>query len=182
MPPRKRSGRARAKDMRGRPRRRKVSPLAAGSVDYVDYKDVDLLRSFVSERAKIRSQRVSGNNRQQQREVARAIKIAREMALIEYARRPMTQRRGDKRRGPRSVDDRRPLADRAGPEGEREPALLEQHPETDDMAHPDMAADLAAVGSPPSGADTAVTLDERRPAHAAVADDAALSAPAGESP
>ena len=114
MPPRKRTGRARAKDLRSRPRRRKVSPLTAAGTTYVDYKDVELLRSFVSERAKIRAQRVSGNNRQQQREVARAIKTAREMALIEYARRPMTQRRGDKRRGQRPGDERRGPAERAG--------------------------------------------------------------------
>ncbi len=122
MPPRKRTGRARAKDLRSRPRRRKVSPLITEGVSYVDYKNVELLRSFVSERAKIRAQRVSGNNRQQQREVARAIKTAREMALIEYARRPMTQRRGDKRRGQRPGDDRRPPAGRAGgaPGDERE--------------------------------------------------------------
>lgn len=122
MPPRKRTGRARTKDLRSRPRRRKVSPLTTAGVSYVDYKDVELLRSFVSERAKIRAQRVSGNDRQQQREVARAIKTAREMALIEYARRPMTQRRGDKRRGSRPGDDRRPPGERAGgpPAEERE--------------------------------------------------------------
>ena len=114
MPPRKRTGRARPKELRGRPRRRKVSPLKTAGNSYVDYKDVELLRVFVSERAKIRAQRVSGNTRHQQRDVARAIKTAREMALIEYARRPMTQRRGDKRRGGRGPDDRRPPSDRAG--------------------------------------------------------------------
>ncbi|WP_419921547.1 30S ribosomal protein S18 [Candidatus Poriferisodalis sp.] len=118
MPPRKRTGRARPKELRGRPRRRKVSPLQTARTSYVDYKDVELLRVFISERAKIRAQRVSGNNRHQQRDVARAIKTAREMALIEYARRPMTQRRGDKRRGGRGPDDRgsgdrRPPSDRA---------------------------------------------------------------------
>lgn len=107
MPPRKRGGRPRTKDLRNRPRRRKVSPLQSAETSYVDYKDAELLRSFISERAKIRAQRVSGNTRQQQSEVSRAIKTAREMALIEYARRPMTQRRGDKRRGPRSGDERR---------------------------------------------------------------------------
>lgn len=124
MPPRKRTGRARTKDLRNRPRRRKVSPLTTAGVTYVDYKDVEMLRSFISERAKIRAQRVSGNNRQQQREVARAIKTAREMALLEYARRPMTQRRGDKRRGPRPGDDRRPGPDRAEAHAEDEQAEL----------------------------------------------------------
>ena len=120
MPPRKRTGRARTKDLRNRPRRRKVSPLTTAGVTYVDYKDVELLRSFISERAKIRAQRVSGNNRLQQREVARAIKTAREMALLEYARRPMTQRRGDKRRGSRPGDDRRPGPERAEASGDDE--------------------------------------------------------------
>ena len=55
----------------------------------------------------IRSQRVSGNDRQQQREVAKAIKVAREMALIPYAQRVVTQRKGDRRRGRSDRDDAR---------------------------------------------------------------------------
>ena len=148
MPPRKRTGRARAKDLRSRPRRRKVSPLITAKVTYVDYKDVELLRSFVSERAKIRAQRVSGNNRQQQREVARAVKTAREMALLEYARRPMTQRRGDKRRGPRPGDDRRPASDRAEALADDEQARLgdefdEQPQESAGRAHAAVAGEQA---------------------------------------
>ena len=74
------------------------------SVEYVDYKDVNLLRRFMSDRAKIRARRVTGNDAQQQREVARAIKNAREMALLPYTNRVTTQRtvarRGDRgRRG-----------------------------------------------------------------------------------
>ena len=87
-----------AKDLR-KPRKKKVSPLVKDKVEYVDYKDVNLLRAFISDRAKIRSQRVSGNDRHQQREVAKAIKVAREMALIPYAQRVVTQRKGDRRRG-----------------------------------------------------------------------------------
>ena len=143
MPPRKRTGRARAKDLRNRPRRRKVSPLTTAGVNYVDYKDVELLRSFISERAKIRAQRVSGNNRLQQREVARAIKTAREMALIEYARRPMTQRRGDKRRGPRPGDDRRPGPDRADALGDDEQTHLGDP--FDEQRHDDAGPEPAAV-------------------------------------
>ncbi len=143
MPPRKRTGRARAKDLRSRPRRRKVSALTTAGVSYVDYKDADLLRSFISERAKIRAQRVSGNSRQQQREVARAIKTAREMALIEYARRPMTQRRGDRRRSQRPGDDRRASADRAsGP-----PSEFDDSPETDVTATGVAEVDVADLGT-----------------------------------
>ena len=56
-------------------------------VKYVDYKDVTLLRKFVSDRGKIRARRVSGNCAQHQRDVATAVKNAREMALLPYTSR-----------------------------------------------------------------------------------------------
>ena len=52
-----------------RPMKKKVSILISEGVDWIDYKDVNLLRRFVSERAKIRARRVTGNNTQQQRAV-----------------------------------------------------------------------------------------------------------------
>jgi small subunit ribosomal protein S18 len=85
--------RARAsKDTTQRKYKKKTSALITEKVEYVDYKDVDLLSRFLSDRAKIRNRRVSGNDVQQQREVAGAIKIAREMALLPYTRRVATQR------------------------------------------------------------------------------------------
>ena len=72
--------------------KKKTSVLVQESVDYIDYKDVNLLRRFMSDRAKIRARRVTGNDAQQQREVARAIKNAREMALLPYTTRVTTQR------------------------------------------------------------------------------------------
>src|SRR5262245_49284134 len=85
--------RARAtKDTIQRKYKKKTSDLVTEKVEYVDYKDVDLLSRFMSDRAKIRNRRVSGNDVQQQREVASAIKIAREMALLPYTRRVATQR------------------------------------------------------------------------------------------
>ncbi|HIF65975.1 MAG TPA: 30S ribosomal protein S18 [Acidimicrobiia bacterium] len=98
-----------------KPRKKKISPIVKDKIEYIDYKDVNLLRAFISDRAKIRGQRVSGNNRHQQRDVAKAIKVAREMALIPYAQRVVTQRKGDRRRGrsdrePRN-DDREPRND-----------------------------------------------------------------------
>jgi ribosomal protein S18 len=73
--------------------KKKVSILTQESVEYVDYKDVNLLRRFMSDRAKIRARRVTGNDAQQQREIARAIKNAREMALLPYTTRVTTQRK-----------------------------------------------------------------------------------------
>src|SRR6476660_2381693 len=77
---------------RRRPQKKKISILNTESVDWVDYKDGNLLRRFMSERAKIRARRVTGNNAQQQRAVARAIRVAREMALLPYSVRQRTQR------------------------------------------------------------------------------------------
>ena len=81
--------------------KKKTSVLTQERIEYVDYKDVNLLRRFMSDRAKIRARRVTGNDAQQQREVARAIKNAREMALLPYTTRVVSQRsagRGDRDR------------------------------------------------------------------------------------
>jgi small subunit ribosomal protein S18 len=89
--------------------KKKISLLITERVEYVDWKDVNLLRRFMSDRAKIRARRVTGNNVQQQAEIARAIKNAREMSLLPYASR-VTQTRGPKRgdgeRGGRRERDR----------------------------------------------------------------------------
>ena len=81
--------------------KKKISLLTQEHIDYVDYKDVNLLRRFMSDRAKIRARRVTGNDAQQQAEIARAIKNAREMALLPYTNRVTTQRGGRGDRGDR---------------------------------------------------------------------------------
>lgn len=95
--------------------KKKISVLTQDKIEYVDYKDVNLLRKFISDRAKIRARRVTGNDTQQQAEIAKAIKVAREMALIPYATRVTTQRsrkddRGDRGRGrgPRDAEAQAP--------------------------------------------------------------------------
>ena len=65
-------------------KRPRKNPLKTLGVTTVDYKDTHLLRTFISERGKIRSRRVTGLNPQQQRQVATAIKNAREMALLPF--------------------------------------------------------------------------------------------------
>jgi small subunit ribosomal protein S18 len=81
MPPKR-------KQKRRRPlndaRRRKRVVHRFKDDEYVDYKDVALLRKFMSDRGKIRSRRVTGLTAKQQREVATAIKNAREMGLLPY--------------------------------------------------------------------------------------------------
>ncbi len=95
--------------------KKKTSVLNTERIDYVDYKDVNLLRRFMSDRAKIRARRVTGNDSQQQKEIARAIKNAREMALLPYANRVTTQRGGGRDRGERG--DRGDRGDRNRADG-----------------------------------------------------------------
>ena len=91
--------------------KKKISILTQERVEYVDYKDTNLLRRFMSDRAKIRARRVTGNDTQQQRQVAQAIKVAREMALLPYTSRVTTQR--GRPRGDGDDDRRRPRRDEA---------------------------------------------------------------------
>jgi small subunit ribosomal protein S18 len=97
----------------GRRTKKKISILNAERVGFIDYKDVNLLRRFMSDRAKIRARRVTGNDTQQQREIAKAIKNAREMALLPYATKVTSTRssrdRGD--RGDRGDREERGRAD-----------------------------------------------------------------------
>ena len=68
----------------GRRTKKKVCIFCKDRIEYVDYKDVNLLRKFMSDRGKIRARRVTGNCTRHQRDVATAIKNSREMALLPY--------------------------------------------------------------------------------------------------
>ena len=122
----------------GRLRRKRVSPLTIGKIEYVDYKDTDLLNKFLSERSKIKARHNSGNDAQQQKAVARAIKNAREMALMPYKAAVTTQRR--ERRNENDRSDRasgpppQPSAPPPGTEGDdfessSEISSVEENPE-----------------------------------------------------
>lgn len=76
-----------------RPRgKKKVCVFCKDNTDWVDYKDVNLLRRFMSDRGKIRPRRVSGSCAQHQRDVQVAIKTARELALLPYTQRVVSER------------------------------------------------------------------------------------------
>ena len=64
--------------------KKKVCQFCKEKATGVDYKDTTLLRKFISDRGKIRARRVTGVTSQQQRQIAKAIKNAREMALLPY--------------------------------------------------------------------------------------------------
>ena len=121
--------------------KKKVSPLTIGKIQFVDYKDTDLLRKFVSERAKLKPRRVTGNNEKQQREAARAVKNAREMALIPYTNRVTTQRRE------RRSDDRSARADGPPPRPTVPPPGSGDEATAEDIEAAELQADVARVES-----------------------------------
>ena len=95
---------ARRRDKRGGPGggRRKPCPFCRDKIDQVDYKDVTTLRKFISEKGKIRSRRITGACRRHQNQIARAVKRARELALLPY----VDALAGGEERGRRGRDDR----------------------------------------------------------------------------
>ena len=90
----------RRRDKKGGPGsgRRKPCPYCKDKIEQVDYKDLSALRRFVSERGKIRSRRITGACRRHQNQVAKAVKRARELALLPYAAEPANERAGGGRR------------------------------------------------------------------------------------
>jgi len=90
----------RRRDKKGGPGsgRRKPCPYCKDKIDQVDYKDLSALRRFISERGKIRSRRITGACRRHQNQVSRAIKRARELALLPYVAEPANERAGGGRR------------------------------------------------------------------------------------
>ena len=127
--------------------KKKISLLLTERVEYVDWKDVNLLRRFMSDRAKIRARRVTGNSAQQQAEIARAIKNAREMAILPYASR-VTQTRGPKRDGERGGRRER---DRDLPAPETAPISRQVEPAeelvTDDLVSTDDLVGTEELGT-----------------------------------
>ena len=69
---------------RGGMRRRKVCQFCAEKTKEIDYKDVETLKKFVTERGKILPKRITGTCAMHQREVTKAIKRARIVALLPY--------------------------------------------------------------------------------------------------
>lgn len=66
-------------------RRRKVCPFSGNASPKIDYKDVKLLQRYISEKGKIVPARITAVSAKKQRELARAIKLARELALLPFA-------------------------------------------------------------------------------------------------
>ena len=98
--------------------KKRPNVLTNEKIEFIDYKDVNLLQRFMSDRSKIRARRMNGNTVQQQHDVATAVKNAREMALLPYTKRVAASRaprRGDDRDGGESYSSGRPYKGSKGP-------------------------------------------------------------------
>ena len=78
--------------------RRKYCQFCKEGVEFIDYKDTQLLRKYMTDRGKIKPRRVTGACTQHQHDIALAIKRAREMALLPYTV-PVVSSRGSRSRG-----------------------------------------------------------------------------------
>ncbi len=78
--------------------RRKYCAFCKDKVEYIDYKDAQVLRKYMTDRGKIKPRRVTGNCAQHQHQLSMAIKRAREMALVPYTIPVISGSRGDRGR------------------------------------------------------------------------------------
>ena len=129
---------------RGKP---KICVFCRDHVTWVDYKDVNVLRRFISDRAKIKARRTTGTCLQHQRDVAVAIKTSRELALLPYTQRTVSDNAGGREgRG----------GGRGGPRGPRPDAARDGDADTNGAAEvPDLDVTAAAGGVDDATADDA---------------------------
>jgi small subunit ribosomal protein S18 len=134
------------KDLGRRGGKKRVCIFCKDHIAWVDYKDANLLRRFMSDRGKIRARRVSGNCAQHQREVAVAIKTARELALLPYTQRTVSERgpgRGPRGSGGPPRGDRGPR--RSDVEVEEEADVLADLVIDDGAVDDDVAVEIPAA-------------------------------------
>lgn len=71
--------------------RKRICPLINAGIDEIDYKDVELLKQFITEKGKIIPKRISGLSARSQKRITWAIKRARNVALLSFAEGYITQ-------------------------------------------------------------------------------------------
>jgi small subunit ribosomal protein S18 len=120
--------------------KKKPNPLNPERIVYIDYKDINLLQRFMSDRSKLKARRMTGADVQQQRDIATAVKNAREMALLPYTKRVAGLR------GPRNRDD-----DRDESRGGISREVVERYENVADAIDaPEVAAPSSAATAAPS--------------------------------
>ena len=143
MPPASKDrGRTKPGDAKGRVRRGKpkVCVFCAEHISWVDYKDTNVLRRFMTDRGKIKARGNTGTCAQHQRDVALAIKTARELALLPYVVRTLA---ADKAGGRRGRGPGRPAGRPA--DGDAAPPEQAAAVDGDDATFPELSEEVAAA-------------------------------------
>jgi small subunit ribosomal protein S18 len=154
----------------GRRVKKKPCALCRDNIVWVDYKDVSLLRKYMSDRGKIRSRRVTGNCAQHQRGIAMAIKTARELVLLPYTQRTVTERPGGRRGSGRDGGrDGRGPGERRGPRSDSEDGPS-RAPESTDSPTTDAAESEGGDVAASQGGDVPAAAPEESDAEVAMAD------------
>lgn len=149
----------------GRRVKKKPCALCRDKVEWVDYKDVPMLRKYMSDRGKIRSRRVTGNCAQHQRALAMAIKTARELVLLPYTQRTVTERPGGRgggrERGERTLGDSMAAEARRGPapSAASAAAAASASASADDATDSDVAEALAIVDEAVADAEAGAVVE-----------------------
>jgi small subunit ribosomal protein S18 len=145
----------------GRRVKKKPCALCRDKVEWVDYKDVPMLRKYMSDRGKIRSRRVTGNCAQHQRALAMAIKTARELVLLPYTQRTVTERPGGRGggrdRGERTLGDS--MAAEARAARNAPPVPLTPEAATPPASETDVAEALAIVDEAVADAEAGAVVE-----------------------
>jgi ribosomal protein S18 len=127
--------------------KKKPCSFCQHGVGTVDYKDLAQLRKYISDRGKIRGRKVSGNCQQHQRDVTDAIKTARELALLPYTQRTVTERRGGRGnrddRGPRGPRPDRDNAEATVSAGVESDVLLDDASEAAEVFKTELAEEVS---------------------------------------
>jgi ribosomal protein S18 len=127
--------------------KKKPCSFCQHGVGTVDYKDLAQLRKYISDRGKIRGRKVSGNCQQHQRDVTDAIKTARELALLPYTQRTVTERRGGRGnrddRGPRGPRPDRDNAETPVSAGVESDVLLDDASEAAEVFKTELAGEVS---------------------------------------
>jgi small subunit ribosomal protein S18 len=171
----------------GRRVKKKPCALCRDKTEWVDYKDVPMLRKYMSDRGKIRSRRVTGNCAQHQRALAQAIKTARELVLLPYTQRTVTERPGGRGggrdRGERGERAERTLSDTIGADAPRDRAASTEYlagaegGATESGATESGATDAATPDAPESTEAATVASETQEAAvQEAVAEDVVVAA------
>jgi small subunit ribosomal protein S18 len=163
----------------GRRVKKKPCALCRDNTEWVDYKDVPMLRKYMSDRGKIRSRRVTGNCAQHQRALAQAIKTARELILLPYTQRTVTERPGGRGggrdRGERGERAERTLSDTISAEAPRDReadteylSAAAEYQDAEASADADTAADSPADSGSSEAPATEEAITEEAVTEAAV--------------